>query len=151
VQGRWLVVIFLGQDCPVSNAAIPVLNKLAAEFSPRGFTFVGAYVDPTADLATLRAHASDYALSFKTADDRPHVLSRTAGASYTPQVAVFAADGTRAYLGRIDDRVGDLGVSRPRAAHQDLREVLVALVGGAKGPFEGKPGYGCAIPEAVHP
>ena len=41
----WYVVVFLGQECPVSNTSIPVLNKLAAEFTPRGFAFVGAYVD----------------------------------------------------------------------------------------------------------
>lgn len=150
-QGRWFVVIFIGQDCPVSNASIPVINKLALDFGTRGFSFIGAYVDPTADTAALKAHAADYALGFPVADDRSHVLTRAAGATYTPEVAVFDAAGTRLYLGRIDDRVGDNGVARPAAAHEDLRDLLVAVAGGSKGPFEGKPGYGCAIPEAVHP
>jgi hypothetical protein len=145
----WYVVVFLGQECPVSNTSIPVLNKLAAEFTPRGFAFVGAYVDPTADLAALRAHASEYAIGFPTADDREHRLVRIAGASYTPEVAVFSAGGAKVYGGRIDDRVGDFGAARPAAAHQDLRDVLAALASGSPGPFRGKSGYGCAIPEAV--
>jgi thiol-disulfide isomerase/thioredoxin len=149
--GRWIVVVFIGQDCPVSNASIPILNKLASDFGPGGFSFVGAYVDPTADTAALKAHASDYALGFPAADDRAHALTRAAGATYTPEVAVFNAAGTRLYLGRIDDRVGDNGVSRPAAAHEDLRDILHAVASGTKGPFEGRPGYGCAIPEAVHP
>jgi len=149
--GRWFVVVFIGQDCPVSNASIPVLNKLASDFGSRGFSFIGAYVDPTADITALRTHASDYALGFSVADDRSHALTRAAGATYTPEVAVFNAAGSKLYLGRIDDKVGDNGVSRPAAAHEDLHDVLSAVASGAKGPFEGKPGYGCAIPEAVHP
>lgn len=148
---RWFVVVFLGQECPVSNTSIPALNWLAAEFSPRGFVFVGAYVDPTADLAALRAHASDYAIGFPTADDRAHRLVRAAGATYTPEVAVFSAAGAKLYGGRIDDRVGDFGAARPAAAHEDLREVLAALASGSPGPFKGKAGFGCSIPEAVRP
>lgn len=149
--GRWFVVVFLGQECPVSNASIPVLNRLAAEFAPRGFAFIGAYVDPTADLATLRTHASDYAIAFPTADDRDHRLVRLAGATYTPEVAVFSAGGAKLYGGRIDDRVGERGAARPAATHQELRDALAALASGAPGPFKGRAGYGCAIPEAVRP
>jgi hypothetical protein len=133
----------------VSNASIPVLNSLAAEFSPRGFAFVGAYVDPTADLEALRSHVADYAIGFPTADDREHRLVRAAGATYTPEVAVFSAAGARLYGGRIDDRVGAFGAARPAAAHQELRQVLAALASGSPGPFKGNLGFGCAIPEAV--
>jgi len=149
--GRWIVVLFLGQECPVSNASVPVLNALSSEFSPRGFAFVGAYVDPTAGLDALQAHARDYAIGFPTADDRAHRLARAAGASYTPEAAVFSADGARLYLGRIDDRVGESGAARPAAAHQELRDVLAALAAGSPGPFTGVTGYGCAIPEDVRP
>jgi hypothetical protein len=148
---RWIVVIFLGQECPVSNAEVPVLNALSSELSPRGFAFVGAYVDPTADLGALQAHARDFAIAFPTADDRGHRLARAAGASYTPEAAVFSAEGARLYLGRIDDRVGESGAARPAAAHQELRDVLLALAAGAPGPFKGVAGYGCAIPEDVRP
>jgi hypothetical protein len=141
----------MGQECPVSNASVPVLNKLASEFGPKGFSFVAAYVDPTADTASLRAHAADYGIRFPVADDRGHALVRRGGASYTPEVVVFNIQGERLYSGRIDDRVGDRGASRPVAAHEDLREVLVAIEAGSRGPFESKPGYGCSIPEAVRP
>jgi hypothetical protein len=150
-EGRWFVVVFLGQECPVSNASIPVLNALSAEFSPRGFAFVGAYVDPTASLGELQAHTRDYAVGFPTADDRGHRLARAAGASNTPDVAVFSASGARLYLGRIDDRVGEFGAARPAAAHHDLRDVLAAIAAGSQGPFKGIKGYGCAIPEDPRP
>jgi hypothetical protein len=143
---RWYVVVFLGQECPVSNASIPVLNALSAEFSPQGFALVGAYVDPTAAVSDLRAHARDFAIAFATADDRAQRLAKAAGASYTPEAAVFTASGTLLYLGRIDDRVGETGAARPAAAHRDLHDVLAAIAAGSRGPFKGVRGYGCDIP-----
>jgi hypothetical protein len=133
----------------VSNESIPVLNRLSAEFAHSGFVVVGAFVDPTADLATLRAHVADYSVQFPTADDRGHRLVNAAKATYTPEVAVFSAGGKLLYKGRIDDRVGSQGASRPAAAHEDLRGALAAIASGSAGPFKGSRGFGCAIPEAV--
>jgi thiol-disulfide isomerase/thioredoxin len=147
--GRRIVVVFLSSECPVSNTYIPVLNRLAADFSPRGFAFVGAYVDPESDLAALRLHAKSYAVAFATVDDREQRLVRLASAKITPEVAVFSEQGTVLYRGRIDDRVGDLGFSRPAATREDLREVLEAIAAGKPGPFASRPGFGCFIPERV--
>jgi hypothetical protein len=148
-SARWFVVVYMGQECPVSNESIPILNKLSAEFSSKGFVVVGAFVDPTADLAALRTHVADYAVGFATADDRDHRLVRASGATYTPEVAVFSSRGILLYKGRIDDRVGSFGASRPAAVHQDLRDALTAIAAGSNGPFKGSRGFGCAIPEAV--
>jgi hypothetical protein len=151
LTGQWYVVIFLGQECPVSNAAIAKLNQLALEFSPRGFVLVGAYVDPTASLATLRRHALEYGITFPVTDDREQRLARLAQATVTPEAVVFSADGAKLYQGRIDDRVGEGGVARPRAVHEDLREVLIALTEGKPGPFPSHPGFGCTLPQAIRP
>jgi hypothetical protein len=144
-----IVVVFLSAECPVSNTYIPVLNRIAADYSPRGFSFVGAYVDPESDLPAFRQHAKAYAISFATADDREHRLVGAASAKITPEVAVFSESGALLYRGRIDDRVGDLGFARPAATHNDLREVLEAIAAGKPGPFPSRPGFGCFIPERV--
>jgi hypothetical protein len=149
LASRRIVVIFISAECPVSNGYIPVMNQLAADFSKRGFTFVGAYVDPESDLPSLRAHARSFAISFATADDREHRLVRAASATVTPEVAVFSEDGAVVYRGRIDDRVGDLGAAKPAATHNDLREVLAAIAEGKPGPFPPKPAFGCFISERV--
>src|ERR1700677_3975588 len=114
---RRIVVVFLSEECPVSNAYIPVLNQLASDFSRRGFAFVGAYVAPGSGLPALREHARSYTVSFATADDRGHGLVRVASAALTPEAVVFSEDGAVLYRGRIDDRVGNLGAARPVAVH----------------------------------
>lgn len=147
-DARAFVVVFLGQECPLSNASLPTLNRLSAEFARKGIPLYGAYVDPTASLDSLRAHARDFAVSFPTIDDRAQTLARIAGATYTPEVAVFSSSGEGLYRGRIDDRVAaDGSSSRPSAAHQDLRDVLAAVAAGDPGPFPNQPGFGCALPE----
>jgi hypothetical protein len=147
--GQRIVVVFLSAECPVSNTYIPVMNRLAADFSRHGFSFVGAYVDPESELPSLREHARSFAIAFPTADDRGQRLARAASATITPEVAVFSPDGAVLYRGRIDDRVGDLGFARPAAVHNDLRDVLEAIAAGKPGPFPSKPGFGCFIPERV--
>jgi thiol-disulfide isomerase/thioredoxin len=146
---RRIVVVFLSEECPVSNAYIPVLNQLASDFSRRGFSFVGAYVDPESGLPSLREHARAYSVAFATADDRDHRLVRAASATVTPEAVVFSEEGAVLYRGRIDDRVGDLGFARPAAVHNDLRDVLEAIAAGKGGPFPPRPGFGCFIPERV--
>jgi hypothetical protein len=148
-SGRRIVVIFISGECPVSNAYIPVLNKLASDFSGRGFALVGAYVDPESGLPALRDHARAYGISFATADDRGHRLVNVAAATLTPEAVVFSEEGAVLYRGRIDDRVGDLGFARPAATRNDLRDVLDAIAAGKPGPFPSKPGFGCFIPERV--
>jgi thiol-disulfide isomerase/thioredoxin len=148
-SGRRIVVVFISGECPVSNAYIPVLNRLASDFAGRGFAFVGAYVDPECDLPALREHARAYGISFATADDRGHRLVKAAGATLTPEAVVFSEEGAVLYRGRIDDRVGELGSARPAAVHNDLRDVLEAVAAGNAGPFPPKPGFGCFIPEKV--
>jgi thiol-disulfide isomerase/thioredoxin len=147
--GRWVVLVFLSPECPLANAAAPVLEALVKEFAPRGFSFIGICADPAISPATLRQHAKDYGFSFPLVDDRAHRIVRATGAAYTPEVFVFSREGSRLYRGRIDDRVGDFGEARPAATRQDLREVLTALAAGQSGPFADHAGFGCAIPQPV--
>src|SRR5258707_6985714 len=68
--------------------------------------------------------------------DPQHELVRLAGATVTPEVAVFVAhpSGPRmVYRGRIDDRAVDFGRARPQPRTRDLADVLDALTAG-RGP-----------------
>jgi thiol-disulfide isomerase/thioredoxin len=148
-SSRWIVVVFLSPECPISNSYLPKLNGLAAEFGPKGFALVGDYSDQAIDLAVFRDHVRDYGISFLTADDRGQKLVRYASASYTPEVYVFSNDGKTLYHGRIDDRVTGIGSARLKASNENLRDVLTELVAGKPGPFPDVPGFGCTISRTV--
>jgi hypothetical protein len=62
--------------------------------------------------------------------DPQHTLVRRTGATVTPEVAVFTADGRMAYRGRIDDSNVDFGKSAPGATKHDLEVAIEAVLAG---------------------
>jgi hypothetical protein len=148
-SGDWLVLIFISEECPVANASIPILNQLQADFGQQGFLLVGVYCDPTLEKEQMAQHHKAFALSFETADDREQALVRWTRASYTPEALVYNAKGQLLYRGRIDNRVEDFGIKRPKATRRELREAMERLLAGEKGPFEFVPGFGCSILQKV--
>lgn len=145
-----LVAVFLDPECPVANGYIPVLNALAADFGREDFCFVGVYTDPNVDLARLQRHAREYQIKFDLVDDRTQTFARHTGATYSAEAVVLAVNGDVLYRGRIDDRVGSDGFSRPAPKRHDLREVLTRLAAGERGPFPGVPGFGCSLAVPAH-
>jgi len=82
--------------------------------------------------------------------DPRHELVRLAGATVTPEVAVFVAHPSEprmVYRGRIDDRAVDFGRSRPEARTRDLADVLDALRAGRTLTPRTTTAVGCVIAE----
>jgi hypothetical protein len=144
------VLVFTGTDCPISNRYAPELRRLGARFGERGVAFHLVYVDPTAAPAAIREHARAYGLGPDALRDPRHELVRLAGATVTPEAAVFVADpaGPRlVYRGRIDDRAVDFGRARPQARTRDLADVLETLTTGHALALRTTTAVGCFIPE----
>ena len=75
-------------------------------------------------------------------------LARVAGATITPEAAVFAhgaGEPTLVYRGRIDDRYVDLGRARPAPTVRDLDDVLDAIGAGVPVRFRSTEAVGCVI------
>jgi len=139
------VVVFVRDDCPISNRYAPTLRRLYAAFSPRGVAFFLAYPDPHADADAIRAHLADYQHPGTPLRDPDHALVRRAGATITPEAAVFASDGRRTYLGRIDDWYVTFGQNRPVATTHDLRDALEATLAGHRVAPSSTRAVGCFI------
>ncbi len=131
-----VILLFMATDCPISNRYAPVVNDLVKIFASPTLRFFAVYPDPAATPAAIRKHQGDYGYTMPTLTDPEHALVRRAGATVTPEVAVFSVSaeaGTSprlVYRGRIDNRHEHIGRSRPKATQDDLREVLVAIVSG---------------------
>jgi hypothetical protein len=80
--------------------------------------------------------------------DPDHALVKAAGATITPEAAVFAG-GRFVYRGRIDDRYVDLGVERPAATKRDLAEALAAVIAGRPVTPPTTQAVGCFIADFV--
>jgi len=140
-----VVLLFARTDCPISNRYAPEVRRLYERFHDRGIAFWLVYPDPDATVGSIEAHRNEYEYPLPALRDPDHVLVRRAGATITPEAAVFLPGGNLAYLGRIDDRYVDFGQARPEATRHDLEEALEAVLAGEPVPTPRAKAVGCFI------
>jgi hypothetical protein len=105
--------------------------------------------DPTVPQSSVVKYAADYHYTFPLLLDPAQVLVRHAGATITPQAAVFSPEGKLLYLGRIDNRVEDFGRVRQKATVPDLRNALDAVLAGKPVSPDRTKSVGCSIPNVT--
>ena len=140
-----VALVFVLADCPIANGYAPEINRLCAEYGPRGVRFFLVQVNEDLSSRAAVEHAREFGYTCPVVLDGGRVLVRRAGARMSPEAAVFAADGERKYLGRIDDLYADLGKRRARATSLDLRDALDALLADRPVPQPVTQAVGCFI------
>jgi len=143
---RAIVFLFTATDCPISNRYAPEVRRLATQFAPQGVAFRLVYPNPADQRAAILEHMASfaYAGAMPALRDPKHALVKHAGATVTPEAAVYAA-GRIVYHGRIDDRYVDLGLERPAATVHDLNDVLTAILAGRPVAHPVTQAVGCYI------
>ncbi len=140
------VVYFLTHDCPISNRYVPEIGRICKKYAEKGLRCLTAYIDPTADEATVRRHRREYGISVAAIRDIGHELVDLAGATVTPEAAVFDGSGRLAYRGRIDNLYASLGTPRRKPTEQDLRAALEEVLAGLLVSNPRTQAVGCFIP-----
>jgi thiol-disulfide isomerase/thioredoxin len=141
---RATVFVFIHPDCPVSNKYAPELNRLHDEFSARGIRLFAVYPGRDDDEAAIAAHYKEYGLRMPALRDPDFRLTDLAGATMTPEAAVFVGR-TLVYRGRVDDRAPRLGVWRAAASTRDLAAVLTRIADGERVTLRTTQAVGCYI------
>jgi hypothetical protein len=141
-----VVLIFTLQDCPIANSYVPTLNKLVDEYEPSGVRLLLVHVDPQLTNEAARTHADEYNIKAPVVIDREHAWVQHAGATRSPEAAVFSPAGEMLYLGRIDDRYAGLGKRRTHVSTNDLRDTLDAILAGDPIAQSKTEAIGCFIP-----
>lgn len=139
------VLVFTTTDCPVANAMLPEIARIARDFSAKGAPFTLVYVDPDTTEARAREHANSYGISIPFVLDPRHELVKRCKAERTPEACVILPDGGVAYRGRINDLFYSPGKRRRSPTTHDLREALAAVVSGRKVTNAHQPAVGCVI------
>ena len=124
------IVYFVTHDCPISNRFMPEIRRICGEYSSRGTRCLLAYVDPTVSVDQIQQHRQTYQSAAPAVHDLKHALVELAGASVTPEAALFDHSGSLAYRGRINNFYADLGKPRRQATEHDLRDALDELLAG---------------------
>jgi hypothetical protein len=146
-KNRASVLIFVLQDCPISNRYAPEIQRLADEFSAKRVPFYLVHVDPQLTSADAKKHAKEYGYKLPVLIDRKHELVKHLKATTAPEAFVIGAEGSVVYRGRIDDRYAAIGKPRSQVQRQDLRIALTAVVAGKPVEVAETKAIGCYIPE----
>lgn len=137
------VLIFYWQDCPISNAYAPELNRIAA--SHTNFSFYIVQVDPDLSQAAAKEHAQQFNLRVPVLLDPKHRLVKLTKATVTPEAVVLGKGGQVMYRGRIADDYAALGKKRAAARQHDLLEALDAIAAGQPVKQKETKAIGCLI------
>lgn len=154
-EARVLAVIFTSNHCPTAQAFEERINKLVADFAPRGVAVVAinpnhaeavrldemGFTDLGDTFEEMKERARHRGFTFPYLDDGPEqAVSRAYGPVATPHVFVFDEARKLRFEGRIDDSENPrhVGVSDTRAA-------IEALLDGRDPPVTTTKVFGCSI------
>ena len=140
-----VVLIFIVNDCPISNGYAPEINRLCAGYAPKKIGFRLVSVDSGVPAAAIKQHAQQYGYRCPDLLDPDHTFVKFVGATVTPEVTVYGSDGKRLYQGRIDNKYADFGKVRYAATTHDLQAALDSVVAGKPVPPTRAKAVGCAI------
>ena len=146
-KNRATVLYFAMTDCPISNRFAPEIDRICTNYESEGVECFLVYVDPDVTNETIREHVDDYGHDCCPAiNDAQQVLVEKAGATITPEAAVFSSAGEILYRGRINDLYAALGRPRRQARVHDLRNALDEVLVGKAVTTPRTEAVGCYIP-----
>ena len=97
------ILFFVTHDCPISNQFAPEIQRICTSYRGNRFQCYLIYVDPDLTAEEVRQHVADYGHESPAILDTGHRLVELAGATITPEVAVFSKSGQLLYRGRINN------------------------------------------------
>ena len=140
----FLVVVFLGTECPIGNSYIPQLNALNQKYLKQKvkFAVINSNLSDTAE--EIKKHALNYKLRLPVLIDKEQVALDIFGATRTPEAFILDRRRNIRYVGRIDDRIG-YRFKRAEARRADLEEALKQLLAGETPAIAVTEPEGCLI------
>jgi peroxiredoxin len=126
---NFLVLAFLGCQCPISNQYIPILNEIQAKYSDRGVAIVGVNSQAGDTPEKIAAHTKDFNVAFPVLCDGRQMAADILGAERTCEVFLLDPQRFVRYHGRIDDRY-QYTTRRDEPQRHDLTAAIDSLVAG---------------------
>jgi len=139
-----LVVVFLGDQCPVAKLVGPRLVELAARYEDKGVAFVGIDSNAQDSLADIAHYAREHKITFPILKDPGNVVADLFGAVRTPDAFVLDSGRTVRYRGMIDNQ-HTVGSSRPAATKNYVADALDELLAGKEVSQSATEPAGCFI------
>lgn len=146
IAPKFVVYIFLSDECPICQYYTPTLNKLYQDYKSDSIQFIGIFPNFASKPSKIEGFVQKYNIEFPTKHDYYKSLTSKFNASVTPEVIVFnQIDKSVLYQGRIDNSYVNLGKRRRVVTKHELKDVLDAIVLGKVKIQEPVKSIGCFI------
>jgi peroxiredoxin len=122
-EARVRVVVFMGTECPISNAYLPDLIEFQNQYRDQSVQVVGINAMISDTVESIRKHVDEYKVDFPVLIDAQQTVADLFGVTRIPTAYVLDRRGKIRYVGRIDDRIG-IGFQRDAARRSDLEEAV---------------------------
>lgn len=126
-DSKFLVVAFLGVECPLAKLYSERLQAIQETYKARGITVIGVDANQQDSLAEMAAHARRHSLTFTFSKDKQQALVEALGATRTPEVFLLDENRVVRYQGRVDDQYG-VGYVREKPTKNDLVDAIERLL-----------------------
>ena len=147
-ESRFVVLAFLGLDCPLCRLYSERLNELAQRYQSHDVAFLGISPNYSYDLDEIRQWARDHDYTFPLLKDPDATLADACGATIVPEVVLLDGERRIRYRGRIDDQLLP-GLTRDKATRDDLAEAIDDLLAGRQVVVSEAQAVGCLIQRRV--
>lgn len=144
-ETEFTALFFLGTSCPISRQYAPEIVRICSDFRSSGASCYLVYPEAGLTAKDLKEHLQAFGHQAPAILDNTHALVKAAGATVTPEAAVFSRTGDMVYRGRIDDLYVALGQQRREVRSHDLRDALAALAERKNVPVPRTQAVGCFI------
>ncbi len=140
------LVVFTCNHCPFAKAWEERIARLGNDALKAGVGVIAINAnDPSAypedDFAGMQARAKKLGLKFPYVVDATSDLARAYGATRTPEVFLFDANGQLVYHGAVDDNAREPGAVKQRW----LQDAVTAVAAGKAVPTAETKALGCTI------
>ncbi|MCB0644738.1 MAG: redoxin domain-containing protein [Phaeodactylibacter sp.] len=145
-ETRYVVYLFLAEDCIICQQYTPLLNELYREFASRDLEFIGLFPNRFSNTRTIEAFRDKFKVEFPLKTDYFQTKATAMAAKVTPQAVIYDRQLERIlYSGRIDNTYYALGQRRRVTTSSELKTALQALQAGAAELPASNEAVGCLI------
>lgn len=143
---RVRVFVFLSTTCPIANALLPEVNRLA-ESAGREVEFYGVVSDPFVTRAQAIEHFRERATGYPILFDAAGMLASLLQPDHVPEAFVLDRQGQVVYRGAINNAFESIGRRRVTVEHHYLRDAIVAARRDEPPAVASIPAVGCLFPQ----
>jgi thiol-disulfide isomerase/thioredoxin len=137
-----VVLVFLGNHCPVVKAYEDRLIEFTAAYKDKGVKVVGVSVNDRDDdrIPAIKDYMKDHKSNYIYGYDESQKVGHAYGATNTPQFFVFDKERKIRYLGAMDDSQTEAKVKKTY-----LKDAVEALLKGETPAVEETRPQGCGV------